>query len=307
RVWPAGAVLASTILLGGNASAPEAEPPAATDAPKLITIEFGGGPLSDYVELLRRNFDVNVVLGSEVRDLPMPTLSLKKVSLDTAMNLIPAMSRSLSGEGGTVDVKTIGDPDEGGAVFMVDLVDSAPMPGQPRLMQGQTGVLPIPPRVIRGMPGCAAGPPVRGAAPVRTVQVFSIKLLTQPISGRNDLAIEPESVLTAIDTALALSQGEEPAQVKFHPETGLLFVHGTPAQTEAVSILIKTLMDDQIQLQRSVPQESQKLVDKLTQENQQLRDEVASLRAELVALRQRVDAPERQLRPARPAGEPTRP
>jgi hypothetical protein len=98
-------------------------------------------------------------------------------------------------------------------------------------------------------------------------------------------------VLTAIDTALELSPGEETAQVKYHPETGLIFVHGTPGQLEAVGTLIRTLNEDQSVLRKSAPpldDDLQKVVEKLRAENESLRAQIASMFSELNELKTRV-------------------
>ena len=293
RPLSAAALLAASLLL--PSALPGQEAPAAgaglnlglspEEGPQLVSLDFPGGNLSSYVDLLREKFDVNAVVAPDTSDYPMPPLSLKKVSMGTAMNLIEAMSRSLSGDAGTVTVNTLSDQ-EGTPVFIVDLKSPTIQTGLPGLPPPQ-GARGIPQRIFRGGGTQVAGP---SPQPVRTLQVFSIKLLTQPIPGRNDLAMPADNVLTAIDTALGLSSGDEPAQIKYHPETGLIFVHGTPGQLEAVGTLIRTLNDDQMTLRKTAPptDDLQKFAERLREENEALRAEIAALGAELRELKSRI-------------------
>ena len=49
----------------------------------------------------------------------------------------------------------------------------------------------------------------------------------------------PEAVLTAVETALALyAEDHEPAQVRFHDETGLLIARGDPWQVEVIDDVV---------------------------------------------------------------------
>ena len=269
---------------------PTQDPAPHPDGPQLVTLDFGGGNLASYVDLLREKFDLNAVVAPDTSDFPMPPLSLKKVSVGTAMNLIEAMSRSLSGDAGAVSVNTISDP-EGNPVFIVDLKSQNPpnMMGPVSMQGGMPGSRTVPNRTVR-IGSQQAAPLI--PQPVRTLQVFSIKLLTQPVPGRNDLAMPADNVLTAIDTALGLSAGDEPAEIKYHPETGLLFVHGTPGQLEAVGTLIRTLNDDQMTLRKTAPpaEDLQKVVDRLQAENENLRARIASVISELNELKRGVPA-----------------
>ena len=292
RTARALALLAASVVLPSGLVA-QATPQVAGDpdlsgqeASQLVTLEFPGGNLAAYVELLREKFDVNAVVAPDVSDLPMPPLSLKKVSRGTAMNLIEAMSRSLSGDSGGVSVNALADQ-EGNPVYIVDLRATVPQ------AVAQAGIPAIPPRIPRALRG-SLGVPVAGpGAPqtVRTVRVYSIKVLTQPVPGRGELGLPPDDVLTAIDTALGLS-GDESAQVKYHPETGLLFVHGTPSQLEAVGTLIQTLNEDQMMLRKTPPVDPDE-VRKLRDENEALRAQIAALSAELKELMLRVGKDDR--------------
>src|SRR5262249_31726727 len=90
------AVVASSIVLfaicadGVRAQQPAGVPPLG-EARSLISIDFGGGRLSDYVSGLRqRQPGVNVVLDSLVREIPVPAISLQAVTFATALQVIPA-------------------------------------------------------------------------------------------------------------------------------------------------------------------------------------------------------------------------
>jgi chromosome segregation ATPase len=59
-----------------------------------------------------------------------------------------------------------------------------------------------------------------------------------------DENLKPEDALTAIQTALELIQGaDEPAQIKFHQETGILICRGSPEQVESIQQVITQLRE----------------------------------------------------------------
>jgi hypothetical protein len=119
---------------------------------------------------------------------------------------------------------------------------------------------------------------VPGVRPPKSVRVFSLRSLT---SGSD--ALKPETVLTAIDTALGLQRADgegEPASIKLHAESGLLVVHGDPAQIDAVEQVLSAMEKDS-------RQQASALEATLQAENRKLKEMVDALTAKLTELEAR--------------------
>lgn len=92
-----------------------------------------------------------------------------------------------------------------------------------------------------------------GRAPLGEQAVYSVVAdgVTQPtqikVYSVADLLsgdLSSDDLMTAIETAMdLLSDSHAPAEVRFHPETGILIVRGDPDQTEAVKDVIGQLFD----------------------------------------------------------------
>jgi hypothetical protein len=226
------------------------------------------------------------VVRPDVKEIHMPPVSLKGVAYGTAIEIIPALVE----EPGIVINPVAGT---GAAVFVIGLQPGARNQGG---QQGfpQTGGIPSRPRVLRqpalpGVPGAPVSMLTGGGGmglstgSEKSVRVFSLKPLT---SGQGSL--KPETVLTAIDTALALSDPEakEKATMKLHSESGLLIINGFPDQLEAVTQVLSAMQRDR---------DSQ-----YGAEYEKLKEENGKLRDELVALQKRVKDLERPTSRERP-------
>jgi hypothetical protein len=260
----------------GPRRTPRISPPSAQALPEApaeattLSVEFPGGTIKDYIEVLAKAApDLNVVIRPETADIPMPPVSLKGVAHSTALQLIPALAE----RGDEIAVTPVLRPGAGGSeVFVIGIQPPRPQ-GLP-MMQPAVTMQPGVPRGVRN----STPPPSFPGQTAKSVRVFSLRSLT---SGSD--ALKPETVLTAIDTALGLQRADgegEPASIKLHAESGLLVVHGDSVQIDAVEQVLTTMEQDR-RTQTAAQQEA------LQTENRKLREMVSSLQAKLAELEAR--------------------
>lgn len=177
-----------------------------------LSVDFKGGPLKDYVVSLRsaaKDLPVNIVVSGET-DAPVPPVTLKGVSVQAAVVLLEHL------EIPHYDVSVSAAPDGGAApVFVVRT------------------------RVVQPFARHDGGAP--------DLAVFSLRSLLQTAPGTPDLPVtrtDASSLLTAVETALTMGGAGEKAEMKFHPETGVLVVRGTVEQTAAVQRLLGEVNGD---------------------------------------------------------------
>ena len=276
------------LVLGLSGTAPGQAPPGlpgrappqvATSPPEASTlsVDFKGGTIAEYIDVLSKAApDLNVVIRPETKEMSMPPVSLKGVVHGTALQLIPALADS----GSEITVT----PVRGGAGSEVFVIGVQPQRFQGAMPMGTSAPMmaPPPPSTVRGTGGMP-----RRSSQVQSgklVRVFSLKALT---AGTD--ALKPETVLTAIDTALGLQKedgGAEAASLKLHAESGLLVVHGDPAQIDAVEQVLSTMEKDLRSQEGSLQQA-------LQAENKQLKDTIGALERKLSKLEEQLSKTER--------------
>jgi polyhydroxyalkanoate synthesis regulator phasin len=207
--------------------APEAigqQPGGGQPEPSRITsVDFPGGKLKDYVALLKKSATrpVNVVI-SGTEDVTLPPISLKDVSLAAAVGIVEYIEPVEM----PLNVETIWSGEGGGPAFPAQLEGNQVFVVRPRNPQ--------------------LSPGERRAEPTPTIAVFSLRSLLEAAPGTPDLPVtrtDSASLLTAVETALTMGGGQK-AEMKFHPETGVLVVRGTPTQTMAVQTLLAEVNGD---------------------------------------------------------------
>jgi len=179
-----------------------------------ISIKFPGGTIAEYVEAVQaqrkdNSWPVNVILGPGTERIVVRPIELNFVSVDTAMDVLRFAAESEPGE---LRIDHVSAHDDESPTFSILQKSSDAARGRQEL------------------------------------EVLSIAPLTHPtVDGvsRPDLAIKSDVVLSAVE--LALPTGEEPARVKYHEESQLLILQGTPRATNAVHQVIKAMIDDQRQ------------------------------------------------------------
>lgn len=243
----------------------EARPQAEVQAESVIipVFDFPGGTVRDYVQQLGEQLPgFNFVVSPRVREVTLPPLSLKQVSAQTAIQLLEAVGRTAKAG---VTASLIGEENS------VWLIDSAEPSGVSSLFGGGQ-----PPPVAFQL---AATP----AAPNR-VQVFSISLLLA-------LEVKPETILTAVETALEMQpdvEGSGGPAIKFHEEAGLLIVRGSGDEIRIVEEVITSIEKGKSGQRHTQGQAaanpSSSVVEALQAENQKLRMEIELLRKKLETL-----------------------
>jgi hypothetical protein len=208
------------------------------DEGPIVTVDFPGGSVSDYVTALRKaagTQSANIVLSARAASVDLPPLSLRSVTLITALNAIRFVAPAPPGTTWTVQGIGHGVQNDGelanapAFVVSVDAANMSPFPG---------GVM-----------------PPTNPGPDRTLHVFSMRDLTA-VPGA---AIAPRTVLTAIDAALQMEddRGVEHANIQFHEDSGLLLVRGTKAQIQAVQDVVNELAGS-VMRQRSDAERAQR-------------------------------------------------
>jgi len=88
--------VAVLILLVGGGSTFGAN--ASNDEKELISVKFAGGTVTEYVKaLVKEAGTINIVVALEAADVPMPPVTLTKVTVSAAIDLVDGRSASLPG------------------------------------------------------------------------------------------------------------------------------------------------------------------------------------------------------------------
>ncbi len=207
-------------VLQPAASLPPGQP---ADQGTVLDLDFRGGTVGDYVDLVRATSKdvLNFVMPDGVAAAPMLPLTLRAVAIEDAVEMVERMARPKNNARLRVEDR----PGRGSRTFIIEQ-SHAPM--QPF-----------------GSPGASG----RGDAELVT-RVFSLNDIVGPAwaqavpadgSGRLTSAV----VLASLEQALSIASPEDaPAEVRFHSDSGLLFVRSTPAQSEVAERTIQTLQND---------------------------------------------------------------
>jgi len=128
----------------------------------------------------------------------------------------------------------------------------------------------------------------RRASRPQSIPVSHVWSLRELIEG----GTPADHVLTAIEAALDLSDGQAPAKLRFHPETFLLLVHAQPAQLETIDAIVEELT----RAQRGAAPTEQERNAKSTEVNlRKSMQELAVARRELVEYRSALAVAKREL------------
>lgn len=186
--------------------------------PVVVTATFPGGTMEEFVAVLRANeARANIIVAAAAAEAKLPRIELRGAGLDQALEGACAVAQA------EFQVRSVQFPGQGEPVFSIVAV-AAPRPA--------------------GAAGAGAGAGAASAAkPDMSTQVFSLNRLTDgdPRSGLAGLNVD------TILSAIAASSGDEakPADLRFHRESGLLFVRGSRAQLSLVKDLLTNLERDQ--------------------------------------------------------------
>lgn len=167
-----------------------------TAAANLLTFEFDGGPLQEYLGYIERASGVNILVSKVAADLELPAVSLKRVSPHSAVYLLEGQRFETSQGVYELDLDMIGGRGDEAMLYRID-ADSKSR--------------------------------VSVAQPVPTAtHSWSIADLLHG-------GLKPEEILTAIETVIELTPGgDNEPQIRFHEATGLIMVRGTTEHLSAI-------------------------------------------------------------------------
>ncbi len=177
-----------------------ADPP--EPGPILVTVNFPGGTVADYVQALKKAAGgVNIVAAIETKDVQMPAVDLTNASLAGALGVLNGRTAQTADRYIKLAVhENFGGSSEEKMVYAIDAA-----------VQGRA----VDDRIMQ--------------------RVWSVKNILENGTQPNDL-------LTAVQTSLdLLSNPGKPAQLKFHEATGLIIVRASPDQIDAIQQVIEQM------------------------------------------------------------------
>lgn len=180
---------------------------------ETFSVDFAGGSIAEFlnaVERARGGKAVNVVV-TESDGIVVDPLKLTNVNVESAMEALQYAARTAGGQ--PVGVGDFGGK-EGEKVY-----------------------------ALRSM----AGPRALGSPSRSDTSVLSLNGVTKPEwakGGPEGLPVE--TVLTAVETAISMAgrEGQNPPTMRFHRESGLLILKGTPEQLSTASLVVESLASD---------------------------------------------------------------
>ena len=177
---------------------------------ETFSVDFAGGSIAEFlnaVERARGGKAVNVVV-TESDGIVVDPLKLTNVNVESAMEALQYAARTAGGQ--PVGVGDFGGK-EGEKVY-----------------------------ALRSM----AGPRALGSPSRSDTSVLSLNGVTKPEwakGGPEGLPVE--TVLTAVETAITMAgrEGQNPPTMRFHRESGLLILKGTPEQLSTAVQVVESL------------------------------------------------------------------
>lgn len=184
----------------------------ASARPVVVTATFPGGTMADFIAVLRASEPrANIIVAAAVAQAKLPRIELRGAGLDQALDGACAVAEA------EFQVRSVPFPGQGEPVFSIVAVAAAKQ-------SGGTGM---------------ANPP---KVDVNT-QVFSLNRLTDTDPRSGVAGMKVETVLSAIEAGS--TDEAKAAELRFHRESGLLFVRGSRAQLSLVKDLLSNLERDQ--------------------------------------------------------------
>jgi hypothetical protein len=229
-IHPAGAVTPSpdapsapapTRHISRDAKADSAAQPSKMDGLKF-DLEFEGGKLPTFLKAVAKALatvskePLNVVVPTEDRDVEIPALSLKQITVRELFAAVGEASRK------RIAVPNPNPPNRNPSYSFSDYSYGflETVPGSNVWLFSVTGLVDM--HLI---------PPQNNSAPCLVYQL------------RNYLAkgLSVEDITTAIQAAWKVSGIENPPELKFHAETGLLFVAGSQVAIDTITQVLNGL------------------------------------------------------------------
>ena len=191
--------------------------------PTLLDVDFDGGSLDEFLVAVRMAADpepVNVVLLEGAADLPIPSVTLRRVTAEAAFRAV--CSRMFA------NVTIL--PSSGEPIITIEAD-----PGAMSEMARRNEML-----ARRGSFGgspAAMNDPIMRPEPA-TLRVYSVRDF---VDGKS---ITYSTVLDALKTALAADEGQGAAEVLHHEASGVLIVRGTIGQQNVAEQVLDAIRTD---------------------------------------------------------------
>lgn len=217
--------LLSTPLTAQEAGAPTSSVPVRES---ILDLGFAGGTLPELARQVEGKVPgINIVLGEGADRVRVPPLKLRDVEVEDVWNTAALV---VNQEDFSISVKTI----------------------------RSRGASPIYTILVRERRQSAAqqASGVRPARPEPEVAVFSLRLLTTPLPGESTdrpLHLKPETVLSAVEKGLNMGESATEPALRFHADSGLLFIRGSNEQIGLVTMVLHRMEQDLKALRASAP------------------------------------------------------
>lgn len=184
-----------------------------------LSVAFPGGTVEDYIGALQKaagDQPVNVVIPSVAKQVKVPEISLRNVTVYTALSAVRSAFEENSEH--RFEVRPIGQPSD--ASFS---------------LQYQ--------RVNRNNPSNPLGV---DESKIKHLEVYSVRDMIEPAAegGSAQARVAYEDVLAAVETAMQLLEQEQMPKMMFHKQTGLLMVAGTLEQNAVVREVLSRIRTD---------------------------------------------------------------
>lgn len=195
------------VLAASTALAQVSQPEPPPIGGPQISITFKGGTVEEYLQSLRaaapKDTPVNIVASLELQSVQIPPVKLTNTSTYAALSALTVL---VPREEFNVNVKALSAIGQSAAEsnsFAVESARSRSRPSEDR----------------------------------QSLRVFSVRDLMAETDDEHSERMKPQTLLTAIQSALAETPDvtTPPAEVKFHPESGLIIIRGSGAELDAVS------------------------------------------------------------------------
>ncbi len=217
-------VLAATALAQGQSAEPTqgaAAAPAPAQVGPIVSVDFKGGTLGQYVQAIQaaaKSEPVNVFMDEQASSAPVPAIALRQVEVESALAAVTRYRREIMDERARVrfglDLQRIKPGGDGRPVFVITRGDLDRAPGPVDVYLEAFALRDL----VRAPEGVEPGP-----GTVTTI----------------------EAIVSAVDSGLAMvGDAGGRADVKYHPDAGILLVRGTERQTAVVRKLLGELRDD---------------------------------------------------------------
>lgn len=185
---------------------------------KLLTFEFKGGTADDYVATVRRNApDANIVVMGELSRVNVPPIRLQSVSVWSALDVLQSTPA-----------------DEQSGLRGIDVQWKMSVP------QTRGAVPTVRPAGGGGAPVYIVTAVTTNSGTVKTTRTMSVLEVNQML----EAGVKADDLLTAVETSLAMLKNEyDPADVRFHEQTGLLIARGHPEQINTIRSVVDQLSE----------------------------------------------------------------